>query len=156
MSSTDKPGASGEAPTLHIVRRFNVAPEIVFDAFTDPQAMRVWWTDDTTFDMDLRVGGRWTITREEDGVTQTMTGEYLEVERPHRLRHTISMPQFSPNSDIVTIDIKPFGNRGCEVIFVQSGQDIAAELQALPPGTVSESEKGWQQGFDLMEVAWKG
>jgi hypothetical protein len=25
----------------------------------------------------------------------------------------------------------------------------------LQPGAVSESEKGWQQGFDLMAAAWK-
>src|SRR5690606_9314152 len=79
---------------LHIVRRFNVEPEMVFDAFTKPEAMRIWWTDDTTFDIDLRVGGRWTITRKEGEVTYTMTGEYLEVERPYRLCYTITMPQF--------------------------------------------------------------
>ena len=141
--------------SLKIVREFNVAPEVAFDAFTKPEAMRVWWTDDTTFDIDLRVGGRWTITRQEGEVTYTMTGEYLEVERPYRLRYTIAMPQFSPNSDTVVIDIAPDGKEGCKVTFVQYGKDIAAELQELRPGEVSESEKGWQQGFDLMEKAWE-
>lgn len=31
------------------------------------------------------------------------------------------------------------------MVFVQRGKDIAAEIQGLPPGNVSESEKGWQQ-----------
>lgn len=145
---------TNESPSLKIVRKFNVAPEVVFDAFTKAEAMRVWWTDDTTFDIDLRVGGTWTITRKEGDITYTMTGEYLEVERPHRLRHTIAMPQFSPNSDTISIDIKP-GKNGCILTFVQTGKDIAAELRELPEGTVSESEKGWQQGFDLMAEAWK-
>lgn len=140
--------------TLKIVRQFNVAPELVFDSFTDPKAMRAWWTDDTTFDIDLRAGGRWTITRKEGDMTYTMTGEYLEVDRPWHLRHTIAMPQFSPNSDIVTIDITSDDKGGCEVTFVQSGPDIATELNDLAEGAVSESEKGWQQGFDLMEAAW--
>lgn len=83
-----------------------------------------------------------------------MTGEYLEVQRPNRLRYTIAMPQFSPNSDIVTINIVADGKGGCEVEFIQSGPDIAAELQQLPAGTASQSEQGWQQGFDLMEAAW--
>lgn len=144
-----------EGPSLRIVRRFDVEPGVVFDAFTKPESMRVWWTDDTTFDIDLRVGGSWTIVREEGGVTYTMTGEYLEVERPRRLSHTIAMPQFSPNSDTVTIDITPNGKGGCEVVFVQSGPDIAEELRALPAGDTSASEEGWQQGFDLMADAWK-
>ncbi|MBP3193657.1 SRPBCC domain-containing protein [Natronogracilivirgula saccharolytica] len=83
-----------------------------------------------------------------------MTGEYLEAERPQRLKYTIAMPQFSPNSDIVTIDIVPDGVGGSKLTFVQSGKDIAAELRELPEGAISESEKGWQQGFDLMEDAW--
>lgn len=139
---------------LKIVRKFDVTPEMVFDAFTKPESMRVWWTVDTQFDMDLRVGGQWTITREESDMTLTMTGEYLEIDRPHRLKHTIAMPQFSPNSDIISIQINPDGKGGCEVTFVQSGPDIAKELKAIAPGEVSESEKGWRRGFDLMADAW--
>lgn len=154
MDRSKKHTESNENPTLRIVRKFDVAPEVVFDAFTEPESMRIWWTEDTTFDIDLRVGGRWKIDREEGGETYTMTGEYLEIERPHRLKYSIAMPQFSPNSDTITIDITSDGEGGCKMVFVQSGKDIAAELQELPPGEVSESEKGWQQGFDLMEAAW--
>lgn len=155
MENLDNQSQSNEMPSLQIVRQFNVSPEVVFDAFTKPEAMRVWWTDDTIFDIDLRVGGQWRITRTEGEMTFMMTGEYLEVERPNRLSYTISMPQFSPNSDTVYIDIAPEGEGGCEVTFVQSGPDIAEELKALPAVEVSESEKGWQQGFDLMAAAWK-
>lgn len=146
---------SEKNPSLKIVRRFNVAPKVVFDALTKPEAMRVWWTDDTTFDIDLRVGGTWTITRTEGDMTFMMTGEYLEVNRPQKLQYTISMPQYSPNSDTVSVDIASDEKGGCEVTFVQSGPDIAEELKALPEGEVSQSEQGWQQGFDLMEEAWE-
>lgn len=140
--------------SLRIVRRFNVAPDVVFDTFTQPELMCVWWTQDTHFEVSLRVGGHWTITRQEGDTTYTMTGVYLEVKRPHRLRYTISMPQFSPNSDTITIDLAGDARGGCEMIFVQSGVDIAEELKAIPAGSVSESETGWQQGFDLMAAAW--
>lgn len=156
MDKPKKQSDLKEKPSLKLVRQFNVEPEVVFDAFTKPEAMRVWWTGDTEFDMDLRVGGTWTISREENGMTLTMTGEYLEIDRPHRLKYTIAMPQFSPNSDTVTIHVTPDKTGGCEVTFVQSGPDIAKELQELPEGQTSESEKGWQQGFDLMAEAWDG
>ena len=100
-----------DSDRLRIVRRFDVPPRSVFDAFTDPDAMRVWWTPDTVFDLDVRVGGRWRITR-RDGV-------------------------------------------GCVVTFEQTGDGIADELRALPTGATSASEAGWQQGFDLMEGAWR-
>jgi uncharacterized protein YndB with AHSA1/START domain len=139
--------------TLRIVRRFEVAPEVVFEALTVPEAMRVWWTEQTTFDLDLRVGGRWTIERREGDQTFVAEGEYLEVEPPRRLRFTIGMPQFSPNRDTISVEIEPEG-AGCVVVFVQSGDDIAAELRDLAPGERSASEAGWQQGLDLMEEAW--
>src|SRR5699024_12206918 len=98
MSSQNQFTAKSKGkPSLRIVRRFNIAPEVVFDAFTKPEAMRVWWTDDTTFDIDLRVDGRWTITRKEEGVTDTMSGEYLEVDQPRRLKGTIGRPRCAPN-----------------------------------------------------------
>lgn len=144
-----------ETPELRIVRSFNVKPEVVFDAMTNPDDMRVWWTEDTHFDIDLRVGGQWKIARREGDMDLVMSGEYYEIERPHRLVYSIAMPQFSPNSDEVAIDIVSDGKGGCKVTFVQSGPDIAAELRELPDGSTSESEKGWQQGFDLMEKSWE-
>jgi uncharacterized protein YndB with AHSA1/START domain len=140
--------------TLRIERRFDVAPEVVFEALTVPDAMRVWWTEQTTFDLDLRVGGRWTIERREGDQAFVAEGEYLEVEPPTRLRYTFGMPQFSPNRDTISVEIAPEGG-GCVVVFEQSGVDIAGELRALAPGERSESEAGWQQGFDLMEAAWR-
>ena len=63
------------------------------------------------------------------------------------------MPQFSPNSDTITIDIEE-DNQGCSFTFEHAGIDIAEELRDLPQGDTSASEAGWQQGFDLMVEAW--
>ena len=38
-------------------------------------------------------------------------------------------------------------------MFEQSGEDTVRELSELAPGTVSQSEAVWRQGFDLIE-AW--
>lgn len=137
-------------PSLKIVRTFNVSPQAVFDAFTKPEVMKLWWELSTTFDIDLQVGGTWTIVRVEEDGTYTATGEYLEVNVPHRLSYTYSMPQLSDNTDVITIDIIPTENGGSQMTFVVSGPDIAEELKELPEGNKSESEMGWQQGFDLM------
>jgi uncharacterized protein YndB with AHSA1/START domain len=71
---------------------------------------------------------------QEDGETSsTATGEYLEIERPHRLKYTYTMPQFYPNIDTISIEITS-EEAGYIVMFVQAG---------------------WQQGFDLMAAAWE-
>jgi hypothetical protein len=63
------------------------------------------------------------------------------------------MPQFSKNSDTISIRIEPTAE-GCFVGFEQNGPDIANELLDLSPGEPSPSEAGWQMGFDLMDAAW--
>lgn len=141
--------------SLKIERHFNVAPERVFAIFTNPKEMIVWWTEDTKFDIDLKVGGSYSIIREEDGATYNMTGEYLEIDIPNKLKYTCAMLDFSPIVDTITINIQPDGKGGSNMIFIQEGEGIDAELKELPKGTVSESEKGWQMGFDLMVEYWK-
>lgn len=140
--------------SLKIEKHFKVAPERVFAIFTNPEEMIVWWTPDTKFAIDLRVGGQYTITRTEGETTFVMTGKYLEVEQSNKLKYTCAMPDFSPIVDTITVEIKPDGNGGSKMIFIQEGEGINEELHLFPEGTVSESEKGWQMGFDLMEQYW--
>ncbi|MGB5296597.1 MAG: SRPBCC domain-containing protein [Thermoanaerobaculia bacterium] len=144
---------NGDQPYLRIERRFDVPRETVFDTLTDPDQMRIWWGDDAEFEIDLRVGGQWRIVRREGDVEYLAKGNYLKVERPTQLQYTFGMPQFSPNSDTVTIQIEE-DNGGSFVTFDHSGDDIATELRDLPPGDTSATEEGWQQGFDLMVAAW--
>lgn len=145
-----------EKRSLKIIREFSAPPSAVFDVFTKPEAMRVWWTDQTTFDINLRVGGLWTIIRKEGNETYTATGEYIEVDHPHRLKYTYEMPQFSPHSDVITIDIASNEKGGSIMTFVEDGPDIAEELATVKSGEMSESEKEWRRGFDLIETSWQG
>lgn len=140
---------------LKIVRNFDVEPEKVYSAFTNPKDMIVWWTPDTEFDIDLRVGGQYAITRKEGETTYVMSGKYLEVEQPSKLKYTCAMLDFSPIIDTLTIEILPDGKGGSRLTFIQEGEGIRKELKRLPEGTISESEKGWNQGFDLMAQSWR-
>lgn len=142
-----------DPPFLRIQRRFDVPPETVFDTLTDPELMPIWWGDDAQFDIDLRVGGKWTIVRREGDEEYLATGSFLEVERPSQLKYTFGMPQFSLNSDTIAISIVADGD-GSLMTFDHVGEDIATELADVLPGEISATEIGWQQGFDLMVEAW--
>jgi uncharacterized protein YndB with AHSA1/START domain len=142
-----------DQPSLRFERQFNVAPEIVFDTLTNPKLMIIWWGANVEFDIDLRLDGKWTIIRRENDDEYLATGVYLDVDRPRSLKYTYAMPQFSPNSDTISIQIEE-NDMGCSITFEQAGYDIAEELRELAQGDVSASEAGWQQGFDLMHAAW--
>lgn len=76
-----------------MTRVFDAPRELVFNAYTDPEAVPQWWglrRSTTIVDrMDVRPGGTWRfIQREADGNEYAFNGEYLEVTPPERLVNT--------------------------------------------------------------------
>jgi len=131
--------------TLRIVRRFDATPERVFDAWIDPGRAGRWLfttpaSERHSTDLDVRVGGKWTIVDRRDGVDYTALGEYLEIDRPRRLVFSFGMPQFSPLSCSVTVEIVPDGD-GC--ILILSQLDVA-------PAALKPTEAGWADMFDAL------
>jgi uncharacterized protein YndB with AHSA1/START domain len=124
--------------TLRMVRRFEAPPERVFDAWTDPQLAAGWLftgpdSEHHTTEIDLKVGGRWEIVDRRGGVDYRAVGEYLEIERPRRLKFSFGMPQFSEAFTTVTVEIEADG-RGSRMTLTQDG---------LAPETIAPLEQGW-------------
>ena len=133
------------APGLVITRAFDASPERLFDAWTDPATAGRWLftspaSQAHTAELDVRVGGRWVITDRRDGVDYRALGEYLEVERPFRLVFTFGMPQFSPEFDTVTVEIRPEG----------SGSVVTLKQERLPAELVPATRDGWAEMFDAL------
>ncbi len=132
-------------PGLRMSRRFEAAPARVFAAWIDPAIAARWLfttpdSESHSAQLDVRVGGRWTITDRRDGVDYTATGEYLEIDPPRRLVFTFGMPQFSPEFDRVTVEIAPDG----------AGAVMTLSQQDLPPDYVAATEEGWSKMFDAL------
>jgi uncharacterized protein YndB with AHSA1/START domain len=131
--------------TLRMSRRFAATPERVFDAWIDPNVARRWlFTSPTSeqnqTEMDVRVGGNWSITDRRDGVDYTGLGEYRVIDRPRRLVFSFGMPQFSPEFVEVTVEFEPDGD-GCRMTLSQD---------RLPPEHVKPTEEGWSQMFGVL------
>jgi uncharacterized protein YndB with AHSA1/START domain len=87
---------------LRLERTYDAAPEVVFDAFTDPEAQQELYADAPDWIVeatcDLRVGGRWTIAFGPPGDTPAReTNVFQVVDRPRRLVYasTMAMPDGS-------------------------------------------------------------
>jgi uncharacterized protein YndB with AHSA1/START domain len=87
---------------LRLERVYDAAPEVVFDAFTDPAAQQDLYADAPDWIVesacDLRVGGRWTIAFGPPGATPAReTNQFQVVDRPRRLVYasTMTMPDGS-------------------------------------------------------------
>jgi len=75
MSKHTDPTVSRMELTLVVRRTIGASPERVFDAWTKPERLRLWWgprgVTCTAAEVDLRVGGRYRIANQFPGaITQ--------------------------------------------------------------------------------------
>lgn len=150
-SNSTMPGPA--LPLLQIQRRFDAAPELVYRAFLEPELARHWLftSPDTDIaarkvDLDARVGGQWWVTNPMPSLTVEGGGEYLELDPPRRIVFTFCIPQFSPDSDLITVDIVPDGS-GCLLTLCH---------KRLPLAYHSATENGWGKMFVRLEALLEG
>ena len=129
--------------TVTVSRRFKASPERVFDAWLDPAMARLFLFATPTgqvvrAEIDARVGGRFLIVDRRDGEDVAHEGEYLEIDRPRRLRFTFGVPKYSKDYSRVSIDIAAVDG-GCELTLTHEG--VLAEYADKTPD-------GWGMIFD--------
>ena len=105
-----------ERPSLSITRHYNAAPEKVWRAWTDPEAMKRWWKPDENYsslvtEADVHVGGRFHILAiSSEGDTHEVNGVYLEVIPNRKLVFTWIGKETSERETLVTVTLRPSGS----------------------------------------------
>ena len=99
-----------EKPFLNLQRRYPVAPEKVYRAWTDPEAIKRWWAPTpgepvSAAELDVRVGGRFRIVfGGPEGKEHECAGVYKEVVPNRKLSFTWHWPRSTPERvSLVTI-----------------------------------------------------
>ena len=105
-------GTTQDKPSLHLTRNYSAAPEKVWRAWTDPQALSAWFgpggASVTQAEMDVRVGGRYTIAfRTSDGEQHRVSGVYEEVQAKRKLCFTWAWQSTPDRVSLVTIELRP-------------------------------------------------
>ena len=94
---------------VRIERTFAASAEDVFDAWTSPEVMRRWFHcapgwETPEAEVDLRVGGRVRVVmRKPDGSEAEMGGEYVLIDRPHRLVMTWTFHDDPANEQLMEL-----------------------------------------------------
>jgi uncharacterized protein YndB with AHSA1/START domain len=142
-----------DKPSLGITRHYRVAPEKVWRAWTEPQALSRWFgpgdTDSVTrAEMDVRVGGRYHIAfRTQDGEEHDVSGVYQEVELHRRLSFTWAWKSTPERVSLVTIELEPDGG-GCELRF---RHDRFFDQKAA-----DDHKRGWTATFVKLDAFLQG
>ena len=79
--------------SLKLTRLIQADAAKVFDAWTQPQHLNLWSAPegmDVEAEVDLSVGGKYRIRMKGAEGEFNAVGEYLEIDRPNRLRYTWS------------------------------------------------------------------
>jgi uncharacterized protein YndB with AHSA1/START domain len=102
-----------ERPKLTFKRIYPVAPEKVWRAWTDAQALRQWFGQAEApgwiGELDVRVGGRLRIVlRDPEGIYHDIRGVYREVAPHRRLVFTWNIHDAPPEAEsVVSIVLSP-------------------------------------------------
>ena len=148
------PAAIQEKPSLRLTREYPVAPEKVWRAWTDPQALKRWWAPEpgdqvSIAELDVRVGGRFRIVfGGPQGNAHEVQGIYREVVRNRKLVFTWTWPNSTPEREsLVTIDFRPDGT-GTELVFTH---------EQFFDDTVRDSHRaGWSAALASLDQFLKG
>ncbi len=144
---------TSETIGLRASRQLPATPEEVFDAYTDPEKQKIWFSilDEepgiVEITVDLRVGGLWDSTWGPDRDTlfhEVQT--FLEIDRPHRLvtESTGSDPSGTSMTTRVVATFEPT-DAGTLMTVVQTG---------FPTPEVRDffQTTAWEGAFDRIEA----
>jgi uncharacterized protein YndB with AHSA1/START domain len=125
---------------VQVTHAYAHAPERVFDAWLNPQVARRFLFATATgevvrCDLDPRVGGKFVVVDRRDGVDVEHTGTWLIIDRPRRLQFTFGVPAFSPDFDLVTIEIAAT-ETGCRLT-------LTTEMKPEWAAHLDRARNGW-------------
>ena len=102
---------------VRMTRLFDAPPELVFEVMTKPEHIREWWGclgdgySVPVCEVDLRVGGKWKFVNRHPQGEATFYGEYLEIDRPHRVVFTEIFADFPDMPSTVTSELVAEGDK---------------------------------------------
>ena len=139
-----------EKPFLTLNRLYPVAPEKVYRAWTDPEAIKRWWGPGgneqvSAAELDVRVGGRFRIVfGGPEGRDHECAGVYREVVPPRKLVFTWTWPRTTPEREsLVTIVLRARGG----------GTELDFRHEQLFDETVRDNhQRGWSEALAKLDA----
>lgn len=136
------------APDIVCTRRFEAPCDKLFGAWVNPSILTKWLFTTATSELhraqfEPREGGNWTVVDRREGEYFAATGQYLRIDRPHRLIFTLGMLQLSAEFVQVVVDIAR----------AAGGSELTLTHEYLPWMGTRSPEKGWHAMFDMLARA---
>jgi uncharacterized protein YndB with AHSA1/START domain len=138
-----------EKPALRLERQYSAAPEKVWRAWTDPQALKQWWGPGpdhsvSVAELDVRVGGRFRVVfGGAEGKDHECAGIYREVVPNRKLVFTWPWPRTTPERESLVTIVFRTSDAGTELDFRHE--------QFVDEQARDGHREGWSSSFDKLE-----
>jgi uncharacterized protein YndB with AHSA1/START domain len=131
-----------------VVRRtIAAAPEVLFDAWLDPEALAIWMRPgeikSTVATIDPKVGGRYEIIMHGATEKYPASGVYRVIDRPRRLVFTWMLKGTEQMETLVTVDFIAQGKR----------TEVVVTHEQLPESARPSHTNGWTSGLERLDQA---
>lgn len=149
-----------EPVVVTLKQRMPASDEAVFDAFVTPHLAKMFFFttaggEALVYDIDAKTAGGFTITERRprsDGQPGMLdvrhVGHYIEVTRPSRLVFSFSVPQFSGDETVVTLEFVSLSSGECDLTLTHSlGSGDSARQNR------DKTEAGWKTVLGRLEKA---
>jgi uncharacterized protein YndB with AHSA1/START domain len=133
--------------TSAVVRKMLSAPaEVAYDEWLDPDALLEFMCPlparASKVEVEPRVGGRYLIEMVNGDAVTRLTGEYLELDRPRRLKFSWTSDSHGRFDSVVTVSFEPNGR----------DQTLMTIDHALPPHMVDDHQNGWNTIAEMLAL----
>ena len=128
----ERPSPTLRAASVRLSRQVGAAPERIFDA----------WLEAMSSASGARVGGEFRIGRPRNGEGVEYSGEYLEIDRPHRLVFSLFAEKYALRDDRVIVELAPVAGQSLLV--------LTHELSLPDPAERSRIRRGWARVLDRL------
>jgi uncharacterized protein YndB with AHSA1/START domain len=130
------------AASVRVTRQIGAPPERIFDAWLRADvAPRFLFADGIgeaiSSRIDARVGGGFRIMRYRDGRDVEYSGEYLEIDRPHRLVFSLFVERYAQWDDRVIVELARVGEQSLLLLTHELSLQDARERARV--------RRGWER-----------
>jgi uncharacterized protein YndB with AHSA1/START domain len=135
------------AASVRVSRQVSAPPERVFGAWVNAGEARSFLFANRiggaiTAELDARIGGRFSIVRHSRGNDIEYSGEYLEIDRPHRLVFSLFVEKYGQQDDRVIVELAPVAKQSLLV--------LTHELSLPNPAERSRIQREWTMVLDRL------
>lgn len=141
------PSPTLRAASVRVSRQVGALPERIFDAWQDAAQVQAFLFADRMWEaissrIDARIGGGFRVVRQRDGEDVEYSGQYLEIDRPHRLVFSLFVEKYAHVDDRVIVELAPVAGQSLLV--------LTHELSLPDPAKRSRIRREWARVLERL------